>query len=668
MRTTLAVGLGAALALAITLAPDRAIASPWAIAAPPVSPAAEEPTLDDPLLEDLLGKMQSAGLLDTSETTLEAFEARLQDGQNRYVGGDALGSAVLLYELTQDPRWASFVELEQGSSALYHLGVALRTYGAENTARAALAQVLRRGPDDPYFTPALRRHVDIALDTKDPVRGLADLQASLTVDGRPIEPRGDDLDELDYLRARALHESGDLDAALSAYAEVGARSRFRTAALYMQGLIHADRGDFRRAEGAFCSVVGGPSQSMSVYYVDHRYFRVRDLAQLGLGRVAHEERRHGHAFYHYFQIPEDSEHLPQALFEAAWTMAEEGEYSVARGLVAELSERFPDAPQTIEARVLTATLELYDCDFRTAEKDFTRFIDDVAPVSDHLAEIVEDPDRVRALHEELAELREGGSAGDLGRRADSAAHRLLLSMLDADPKYARLSHRADVLRREAAFAGALQIELEVVLAKLEGRDTAAARDAAGDPLSALAKTEDLERGVTGLERQIRQAEAAGADPAVLAPERDEVARLRKGLRGLQARAGELLTNSPPIGSARTGKLADAIEADRVRIERLRLSALANAESVDGAAVIVAADRLRKLQRRLDDLMGEARMGRIDAVLGAKKKLEIEVRDMAAGRFPPELFGKLEIEGVVGEDEEFWPYEGEYWADEYEGYR
>jgi hypothetical protein len=225
-----------------------------------------------------------------------------------------------------------------------------------------------------------------------------------------------------------------------------------------------------------------------------------------------------------------------------------------------------------------------------------------------------------------------------------------------------------VLRREAEFAGALQIELEVVLAKLEGRDTAAARDAAGDPLSALAKTEDLERGVTGLERQIRQAEAAGADPAVLAPERDEVARLRKGLRGLQARAGELLTNSPPIGSAKTGKLADAIEADRVRIERLRLSALANAESVDGAAVTVAADRLRKLQRRLDDLMGEARMGRIDAVLGAKKKLEIEVRDMAAGRFPPELFGKLEIEGVVGEDEEFWPYEGEYWADEYEGYR
>jgi tetratricopeptide (TPR) repeat protein len=657
----------AILALGILLAPVLVHASPWAVAvAPPTS--ASEPVLADPALDDLLGKMQAGGVLDTTEATLERFEERLQEGQNRYIKGDALGSAVLLYELTQDPRWSTFMELEQGSSALYHLGVALRTYGAENTARAALATVLRRGPDDPYFTPALRRHVDLALDAKDPVRGLADLHTSLTVDGRRIEPRGDDQDELDYLKARALHATGDLDAALSTYAEVGARSRFRTAALYMQGLIHADRGELRRAEGAFCSVVGGPTQSMSVYYVDHRYFRVRDLAQLGLGRIAHEERRHGHAFYHYFQIPEDSEHLPEALFEAAWTMAEEGEYSVARGLVAELSERFPDAPQTIEARVLTATLELYDCDFRTAEAHFTTFIDDVAPVGDHLADIVDDPDRVRALHQELAELREHGAAGDLGRRADSPAHRLLLSMLDQDPKYARLAHRAQVLRREAAFAGALQTELAVVLAKLEGRDTAAARAAEGDPLSAIARTEDLERGVTGLERQIRQAQTAGADPAELAPERAKVAELRKGIRGLQQRAAELLTESPPVGSASTGKLVDAIEADRRRIERLRLAALANAESIEGAAVGVATARLRTLQRRLDDLMGEARMGRIDAVLGAKKKLEIEVRDMAAGRFPPELFGKLEIEGVVGEDEEFWPYEGEYWADEYEAGR
>jgi hypothetical protein len=33
-----------------------------------------------------------------------------------------------------------------------------------------------------------------------------------------------------------------------------------------------------------------------------------------------------------------------------------------------------------------------------------------------------------------------------------------------------------------------------------------------------------------------------------------------------------------------------------------------------------------------------------------------------------MLGRLETEGLIGDDEEYWPYEGEYWADEYENYR
>ena len=46
----------------------------------------------------------------------------------------------------------------------------------------------------------------------------------------------------------------------------------------------------------------------------------------------------------------------------------------------------------------------------------------------------------------------------------------------------------------------------------------------------------------------------------------------------------------------------------------------------------------------------------------------EVFDLAAGRFPPELAGSLWQQGMIGDDEEYWPFEGEYWADEYEGWR
>ncbi|MBX7081838.1 MAG: hypothetical protein K1X88_21720 [Nannocystaceae bacterium] len=629
----------------------------------PTRTEAAAPTLLDPRLAERYAQLAKAGLADDREATLEQYTAALAGAQDRYVRGDVLGSALALYELVSHPRYEAFAETPEASSARYHLGMALTAWGAEATAQAAFAGVMARGTDDPYFTPALRRHVDLALASKDFVLGLAELDRSLAPQGKRLALGEDDTDERDYLAARAAMQQGELDLALERFAAVGPRSRFHTAARYLQGVVFAQRKQFRKAESAFCDVLGGKDQQLSAYYVDRRYFPVRDLAQLGLGRIAHEERRNDHAFYHYFSVPQDSDELAHALFESAWTMAEAGEYAVARDLLAELRERFPDAAQAVEARLLAALLMLYDCDFREAEAEFTRFIDELAPVGDHIEEIRKDPERLLALHRELSRLRGGDDfAGEL------AEHRLLLSMMDEDPTYARLGHQAQVLRAEAEFADALGGELRRLTAQLKQTPTASRRDPEGDALDVLAEADRLQRGVGGLEAQIRAAQQAGADPAAIAPLVEESKALRERVRVLRQGATTLLLEGPAIGNARTGDLAEALTDEGRFILGLRTQALTMADRIDVQAAAVAADRLRKLAFRIDDMLGEARMGRIDAVLGAKKKLEIEVRDMAAGRFPPELFGKLQIEGVVGDDEEFWPYEGEYWADEYEGYR
>ena len=59
---------------------------------------------------------------------------------------------------------------------------------------------------------------------------------------------------------------------------------------------------------------------------------------------------------------------------------------------------------------------------------------------------------------------------------------------------------------------------------------------------------------------------------------------------------------------------------------------------------------------------------IDAMIGEKRKLDIEVQDLAAGRFPEELIGRMWNASMIGDDEEYWPFQGEFWADEYEGCR
>ena len=54
--------------------------------------------------------------------------------------------------------------------------------------------------------------------------------------------------------------------------------------------------------------------------------------------------------------------------------------------------------------------------------------------------------------------------------------------------------------------------------------------------------------------------------------------------------------------------------------------------------------------------------------GEALTLEIEVEHLRDGRYPAELFATLQLEGLMGDDEEYWPFEGEYWSDEYENYK
>ncbi len=630
--------------------------------------ASVEPTVEPTTsyLAATLATLHKVGLLDGREATLRDLNAALEDAQDHYVQGDLLGSATILLDLIHSPRFENFKGFPAMASVHYHLGLALRSYGAHISAMRAFRTTMAIGSKgNHHFESAFRRQVDLVLASHDYAHGLRDLNTSLAAAHlSPHTLTADLLDEYTYVQARAYGQAGTLALATSTYGKISNRSRFYTAALYLRGVLAARSGDFREAERAFCKVVDDHQDGTSRYFVDGRYFPIRDLAQLGLGRVAHEERRHGHAFYHYFQIPQESSHLPEALFESAWTMAEEGEFGVSRGLVRELRRRFPEAPQSVEARLLDALLLLYDCDFRGAEAAFSRFIDDLGAVGDHIDAIHEDPERIRALHRELSLVRGGGT--DL--RGELPAHRLLLYMIDEDPRYSRLSLLAEVLRHEAKFASGLKHTIQTLIARL-GNDPPAATEFARTRNSSAGTWINHTAVLTALDMQLRGLEASGALLDEVAAERSELGALRRRSSSTSLQTSEQNSTHRVTGShSQFGPIESALREDLARIDRVRTKAIAVATSLEDQAIMVAGRRLATLRSRIDGLLGEARMGRIDAVLGAKKKLEIEVQAMAAGRFPRELFGTLQIDGMISDDEEYWPYEGEYWADEYEGYR
>jgi len=93
-----------------------------------------------------------------------------------------------------------------------------------------------------------------------------------------------------------------------------------------------------------------------------------------------------------------------------------------------------------------------------------------------------------------------------------------------------------------------------------------------------------------------------------------------------------------------------------------------AAKLDDAGDKLAQAAIEQLYTDTRKVLDKAKLGKVDAIIGQKRKLDIEVQDLAAGRFPEELIGRLWNASMIGDDEEYWPFQGEYWADEYEGFR
>ncbi len=657
---------------------------------PAAAPAAEVPTSGDPILARYLEALAARRLLAAESGSVDELRAAVRAGEDLFFAGRYDESALVLYEVVESPRFADFAESDERKGAELMLASALAELGALRTASRYLLRVLARGPEEPLFGPAYRRYVDVALQSAD-VEAATNALAALGEDGLPE----DAANELRYLRARARYDAGDLEQADALFAQITRRSRFHTNALYLRGVIAARRGELDQAEAQFCRIVRTPDRERFSFFIDERYFEVKDLAYLGLGRVAHEGRRPDDAFYYYFQVPNDAEHVAEALFEAAYAMYEGNDVETAVDLLDQLDSRFPRSAFAHEASLLRGYVHLSRCEFDLADQHFRRFLRRFEPVVAEIDRILESPALQASLHERLLSAEEREESAERARVASAESGEtlasaeppaegaeaasavgedtidLLLALLRVEPMFYRLHSDIRVLDAEAARAGRLSVDLGALAARLRGEDAP----------QAAAEVEQYESDVALLERDIARArdllasldEQLGALRRANAP-RDEVRALRTSIREhgtrlaaldrelarLRASGADAAVDDAPAGDVEAMLAADARRAQRLprRVAQVR----ARLEASANQAAVVS---LRVLRDTLAGYVRRARIGQIDAVMGSKRTLEIQIESLAAGRFPPELMDPLRVQGLLREDEEYWPFEGEHWSDEFE---
>jgi hypothetical protein len=660
--------VGALGAMGAAARPARAQAQP-----------AEEPAAGPPdALARYYAALDALRLVDVESASVATLRRDLGQAEDLLKAGTFANAAVALYAIVRSPRYAAFRDFVEYQNAEYDLGVALARAGSYGAALDALEAVLRRGPAATYWGPAHRRAIDVALETRDHAGVLARLEAIPARDAIPPSAAG----ERAYLRGRVAYDRGKLADAEAELTTVSKRSRLYSSAVYLRGVIRARRGEYRGSAEAMCEIAATADDDKLTFVVDERYFTIKDLARLGLGRIAHEQGEYDDAYYHYFQIPEDSTYLPDALFEASWSMYQKRELATARDLVRELLREFPSSPLWPEASLLAGYVELADCKFTDSQRWYDQLVARLQPIVDTIDQIRRD----RQLRDQLfgtaiqrfrqAKQLEPGAPAAVAVAPRTALDEAL-ALLRLDPRFVRLSDAVVGTRELAREAGTTARAWQALSTQLgaEGVAAQSARPTAADEQRADtgALVDDLRR--LGEQLAEARAEVARGRREGRAPRADadaELARLDQLVARQRAALAAATMAADRAASAAGGRAPTSIrpllEADLGEARRLDRAAHDLADKLEQAGDRLAQGAIERLHLEARRVLDKAKLGKIDAVIGQKRKLDIEVQDLAAGRFPEELVGRMWNASMIGDDEELWPWQGEYWADEYEGWR
>jgi TolA-binding protein len=668
--------LAALIAIAALVGPAAAAPGSKAASDDDVSTATEIKTDE---LSKYFKQLEAMKLIDAESGTLESLKKELQVAENLLHDGAFANAAVALYAIIKSPRYTAFTDFVEYQNAEYDLGVSLARSGSYGAALDVIEQTLRRGPSAPYWGPAHRRAVDVAIETRDHAGVLARVEAIKSADPIPPSAAG----ERAYLRGRAAYENGKLADAEAELTSITRKSRLYSSAVYLRGVIRARRGQYKEAAEAMCEIAATPDTDKVTFVVDDRYFTVKDLARLGLGRIAHEQSEYDDAYYHYFQIPEDSTYLPDALFEAAWSMYQKRELPTSRDLVKEFLKEFPSSPLWPEASLLAGYVELADCEFDESQKWYDRLVEKLQPIVIEMDRIRKDPDQRKHLFAKvLTRFREVKQTGALegakpGTEKAVTPYEDTVALLRLDPKFLRLNDAvvganelansaAQVVRQWQNLASQVR---ETKVGKVSGQATLEEEQLA----DANAVVEDLRR----LSKQIssQQSEIARAKREKLMSKADADTELDH-LDELHVKVEVALANglatadkaAQAVAAQAPGGIKSMIQADIAEARRLDKASHALAAKLEDAGEKLSVATMDTLYNDTRKVLDKAKLGKIDAIIGQKRKLDIEVQDLAAGRFPEELIGRLWNASMINDDEEYWPFEGVYWADEYSGWR
>ncbi|MEN0068164.1 MAG: hypothetical protein AAGA48_38930 [Myxococcota bacterium] len=314
-------------------------------------------------------------IVDEPEPAEGGLPGPLQQAIEAQRAGKSQTAALDIYNMLKAGKYP-----RHNTRMLYTMGIALYDLQMYHSAQHYFLEVVRKGPNNPFFKYAMPKLTGIAKVTGNDFE-LLRIVSKIPPEAFPRQARN----ELYYLLGRRAYAKDNLSEAMSHFKSVSGNSDLYIRAKYFEGVITQQQGRLKSAVVAFREVIVTKPQTIGTARAAAEVENLKDLATLNIARIYYALERYDNADVYYRQVARDSDYWPRSLFERGWTKFLQGDLGKTLGLVLTVEAPYFENSKFIPDLTVLRALTFFNlCDWNETERLLQDFETTYTPITEEI--------------------------------------------------------------------------------------------------------------------------------------------------------------------------------------------------------------------------------------------------------------------------------------------
>ncbi|MCI5072413.1 hypothetical protein MRY82_05665 [bacterium] len=272
----------------------------------------------------------------------------LNEGRIEYKKQNYERSFIIFSKILNTSRFKSFPEYGYSK---YYIAKSLSQMGAYYASLLYYVDIVENDKLRVYTHESLRQSIAIAQHLKDDELILY-LASTISDNKVPKSLK----EEFRYFVAKDLYHKKNYRRAIKLLYSISKNNRLYLASRYLLGAIAIKNESYSKAIEFYKSISN--ERKNKVYYEE---VRLKQLANLALGRIYYEQRNYPLAIVYYKKVEKDNNYYPQGLYESSWALFKMRQFNASLSVLHSVNSPFYEQVYFLKSYLLKGAIFLELC-------------------------------------------------------------------------------------------------------------------------------------------------------------------------------------------------------------------------------------------------------------------------------------------------------------------